>query len=243
MKLTICWMYHDIMNLYGDRGNIAVLEKRCHDRHIDTEVIYCDMGCEYDVSEADIIFLGGGADKEQGILMNDLLKRKNDLQRAMEKGAVFLLICGGYQLFGKYYIDANEQRIEGLNFFDYYTISGKREERCIGNVEIECMLDGQAVRIAGFENHGGQTHGVKTPLGKVIYGKGNNMNDKEEGFYNGQVIGTYLHGPLLPRNPELADLIIQKALELHGESKPLSQLDDTLELQAKKVLCDKLRMR
>ena len=120
MILTIGWMYHDIMNLYGDKGNIMVLKKRCEDRGIDVRISYCDIGDDVDLSAMDLVFFGGGADKEQSSLMRDLLSRKENIQKALDAGVMFLLICGGYQLFGQYYIDANGNRIDALGIFDFF---------------------------------------------------------------------------------------------------------------------------
>lgn len=229
------------MNLYGDRGNLMVLEKRCKDRGIDVEIKYCDIDDKIDLSQMDLIFFGGGADKEQGYLIDDLLKRKANIQQALDKGTIFLLICGGYQLFGKYYVDASGKQIDGLHIFDYYTISGTPQERCVGNIAIHCNFDDEEMILVGFENHGGQTYHVATPLGKVMYGNGNNATEKQEGFYNGQVLGTYLHGPLLPKNPELADLLIKKSLQRNYGEVTLTPLDDTLEFDAKRVMLDRLQ--
>ena len=161
----------------------------------------------------------------------------------MEQGTFILLICGGYQLFGQYYISANNEKIEGLKFFDYYTETGSNGTRCIGNIAIECTLDDTSYTVVGFENHGGQTRNVSTPFGKVLSGCGNSFNDTYEGFYNGQVLGTYIHGPLLPKNPKVADFIIYKALKKRYpqlKMEDLQPLDDTLEIQAHNVILHKL---
>lgn len=139
MKLKVCWMYHDIMDLYGDKGNMMVLTKRCKDRGIDIEIDTCAIGEKKDLSKFHLMFLGGGADKEQHMLIDDLLARKSNIQKAMDNNTFIFLVCGGYQLFGQYYIDANNEKIEGLKFFDYYTESGDNGKRCIGNIAIQCL--------------------------------------------------------------------------------------------------------
>lgn len=244
MQLKVCWMYHDIMDLYGDKGNIMVLQKRCLDRGIAITVETCTIGQEMDLTQFDLLFLGGGADREQALLIEDLLARRENIQKAMEQNTFILLICGGYQLFGQYYIAADGTRIEGLKFFDYYTEAGNNYERCIGNIAIECDLDGHKITAVGFENHGGQTRNVSLPLGSVLSGFGNNVEDHQEGFYNGGVLATYMHGPLLPKNPEIADFIIYKSLTKRYPNLTLDSLvslDDTFEKLAKQRMLERLR--
>lgn len=240
MEVKILWMYHDVMDLYGDRGNIRVLKKRCADRQIDCIVDTCGIGESKTISDYDLFFVGGGADREQSILYRDLVKRKGDIEAAIAEGTFVLLICGGYQFFGKYYLDNQGQRIDGLGLFDYYTQSDARVGRCIGNIAIKADLDGEIVKVVGFENHGGQTMGVMTPFGKVLKGHGNIYQGEAEGFYNGEVLATYMHGPLLPKNPEVADFIIKKALHKRYGTVELKPLDDELELQAKQVMLKRL---
>lgn len=240
MNLKILWMYHDLMDLYGDKGNIQVLKKRCLDRKIECVVDTCSLGEEKDCCDYDLIFIGGGADKEQGILVQDLLSRKENIKKAMEEKSFVLLICGGYQMFGQYYIDSDGHRIEGLHFFDYYTEAASKNRRCIGNIVVEANIDGKNYEIVGFENHGGQTKNVTSPLGKVIQGHGNTFENGFEGFYNGQVLGTYMHGPLLPKNPEIADLIIKKALNKRYQEVSLSMLNDELEQKAHKIMSQRI---
>ncbi len=213
MECKVCWMYHDIMDLYGDKGNIMTLKKRCLDRDIDFKVTTCAIGQEEDLLSYDLVFLGGGADKEQMSLIPDLLSRKENIQKALDEKTFFLLICGGYQLFGQYYIAADHSKIEGLGFNSYYTDTGSQGSRCIGNIVIEANLDGMQTKIIGFENHGGQTLNVSNPLGKVLKGCGNAFGAGWEGYYDGRMLGTYLHGPLLPKNPVVADFVIYKALK------------------------------
>lgn len=236
-------MYHDIMDLYGDKGNMMVLRSRCEQRGIAVTIDTLSIGDERDLTMYDLLFLGGGADKEQMILIEDLLKRKDNISDAMNQGTFVLLICGGYQLFGQYYINADNEKIEGLKFFDYYSDTGSNGTRCIGNIAIRCKLDDQTILAVGFENHGGQTKQVSQPLGEVLSGYGNSFDGKREGFYNGQVLATYMHGPLLPKNPEIADFVIYKSLKKQNPNliiTDLSKLDDTLELQAKKHMLKRL---
>ena len=156
------------------------------------------------------------------------------------------MICGGYQLFGQYYISADNEKIEGLKFFDYYTTTGSNGTRCIGNIAIRCNLDGHEITAVGFENHGGQTCNVATPLGKVISGYGNSFDSGYEGFYNGSVLGTYMHGPLFPKNPEIVDFVIYKSLKKNHpdvQLEDLIQLDDTLEEKAKEAMLKRLQVQ
>ena len=238
MKLKVLWMYHDLMDLYGDKGNIQVIKMRCALRGIECVVDTCTLNEAKDIRGYDLLFIGGGADKEQSLLVQDLLSRKQNIKEAMEKGTFVLLVCGGYQLFGQYYLDGDGQKIEGLGFFDYYTESATRDVRCIGNIAIEVNVEGKKFKAVGFENHGGQTKNVSYPLGRVLSGHGNSFHDGFEGFYNGQVLGTYMHGPLLPKNPKLADLIIQKALFKNYGDVTLKALDDTLEEKAQQVMLE-----
>lgn len=244
-KIRVCWMYHNIMDLYGDKGNMMVLKKRCEQRGIACEIETLEIGQEIDLTAFDLLFLGGGADREQVLLMQDLLNRKQQIADAMAQGTFIVLICGGYQLFGQYYIAADGTKIEGLKFFDYYTEAGSNYQRCIGNIAIAAELDGIAATIVGFENHGGQTRNVKTPFGKVLSGYGNNQEEQAEGFYNGQVLGTYMHGPLFPKNPMIADFVIYKCLKKQDskfEFRDLTKLDDSLEQKAREVILRRLHI-
>lgn len=239
LEIKVCWMYHDIMDLYGDKGNMMVLKKRCEDRNIQFDLDTCAIGESKDLSNYDLLFLGGGADKEQISLIPDLLSRKQNIQKAINEHTFVLLICGGYQLFGQYYVAADGSKIKGLGFYDYYTETGKEKSRCIGNVIIEADLDGYKTDIIGFENHGGQTLGVTNPLGKVLHGCGNSFDARYEGFYDGKILGTYLHGPLLPKNPFVADFVILKALQKkHPELtlQDLKPLENDFEKKAREVL-------
>jgi CobQ-like glutamine amidotransferase family enzyme len=241
MDLKVLWMYHDVMDLYGDRGNIRVLEMRCKARGIDVSVETCGVGGDKKISDFDLLFIGGGADREQNIVCGDLLGRKSEIVNAMDSGTFALLICGGYQFFGKHYIDNENRIIEGLGILDYATESDPGVGRCIGNIEVEAELDGEKMTLVGFENHGGQTKGVKTPLGKVIIGHGNVYRGEYEGYYDGRALATYMHGPLLPKNPEVADFVIRKALKKRHGDVALALLDDKLEHAAKDAVREMIR--
>lgn len=240
MNLRVLWMYHDLMDLYGDKGNIEVLKYRCKNRGIDITVDTCTIGEKVDISSYDLFFMGGGADKEQNLIYDDLLIRKEQILEAMHQNTAFLLICGGYQLFGKYYKDQDGSVLEGLGIFDYYTEATERSNRCIGNIVIETEMDGQKIKVVGFENHGGQTKNVTTPFGKVLYGHGNEFRSSSEGFMNDTVLATYMHGPLLPKNPKIADNILIRALKKRYGAVTLDPLDDTLENKAAEVMFKRL---
>lgn len=242
MELKILWLYHDVMDLYGDTGNICVLRKRCEDRGIKVTVDTCGIGENKDFNNYHLIFMGGGADKEQSILYEDLINKKDNIISAINNNTFILLICGGYQLFGKYYIDNSGNKIDGLGIFDYYTSSDENVGRCIGNVALEVNLDGDRFSVVGFENHGGQTHNVDKPFGKVLSGHGNEYQSQYEGYYDGHVLGTYVHGPLLPKNPKLADFIIKKSLSKTYSDVELEALDDELEEKGHQVILDRLNI-
>ena len=240
MNLKILWMYHDLMDLYGDKGNAEVLRRRAEKRGITVTLDTCTIGEKVNIDDYDLFFMGGGADREQNLIYDDLLSRKENILEAMAHGTAFLLICGGYQLFGKYYRDQDGNTINGLSIFDYYTEATDRANRCIGNIAIEVQLDGETFKAVGFENHGGQTKGVTSPFGRVLSGHGNMYRSEYEGFVNEQVIATYLHGPLLPKNPRIADAIIRRALKKRYGEVTLQPLDDTLEECARNVMLKRL---
>lgn len=185
--------------------------------------------------------LVGGADNEQSILSNDLIKYKDNIKEAIQNGVFFLLICGAYQLFGKYYKDVDGNIIPGLEIFDYYTEAiSDRKKRCIGNIVIDVNLNDFNTKVIGFENHGGQTFNILSPFGKVLFGNGNKFGDTEEGYFEKNVIATYLHGPLLSKNPELCDYIIKYCLERkYNENISLKPLDDKFEQLCRSQLLDR----
>lgn len=238
--LRILWMYHDLMDLYGDKGNAEVLRVRAQKRGIDVTLDTCTIGQQRDIRDYDLFFLGGGADREQELIHEDLLSRKEQIKEAMAEKTAFLLICGGYQLFGKYYKDQDGTVVEGLGFFDYYTVASDRSHRCIGNIAVETTMDGETFKAVGFENHGGQTKNVSTPFARVLSGHGNEHRSGYEGFMNDQVLATYMHGPLLPKNPKIADKILQRALRKRHGDVELKPLDDTIEYKAQEVMLKRL---
>lgn len=242
MKEIKClYLYHDMLDLYGDSGNIQVLKYRCDKRNIKFSVDNYKMGDEApDFESYDIVFAGGGADSEQNILSEDLMRYKENIKSAVEKGVFFLLICGAYQLFGSYYKDLDGNIIPGLEIFNYYTESvPDPKKRCIGNIVTSVEIDKESTEVIGFENHGGQTYNVETPFGKVLYGNGNKSQDTEEGFFIKNVIATYLHGPLLSKNPHISDYIIKYCLERkYEESITLEKLDDSFEEKCREQLID-----
>lgn len=229
MKITIGHLYPDLLNLYGDRGNIACMEKRCHWRGIGAETIEFNTGDTIDFSKLDIVLLGGGSDREQAIVCRNLLKIQSRFKEYVEDGGVVIAVCGGYQLLGKYY-KTMDAMIEGLDLVDIYTEQG--EGRLIDNIVLQSEL--AEMPVVGFENHGGRTYlNGNRPFGKVLYGAGNDGESGYEGVIYKNVIGTYLHGPLLPKNPQICDHLLTKALERkYGEEITLSPLDDSQEKEA-----------
>ena len=243
MNVKILWMYHDLMDLYGDKGNIEVLRYRCEKRGIECVVDTCAIGQEVTISDYDLFFMGGGADREQNLIFADLLGRKESIAEAMAEKTAFLLICGGYQLFGKYYKDQDGVIVEGLGFFDYYTESSDRDHRCIGNIAVMAAMDGEVFQAVGFENHGGQTKNVATPFARVLKGHGNTYDGGYEGFVTDQVLATYMHGSLLPKNPRVADLVLKRALRRRYGAVELEPLDDTLEKKARDTMLNRLGVK
>lgn len=242
-KLKLLHMYPNVLDLYGDSGNVEVLRYRCAQRGITLEVYQHLMNKpdNTDFSDMDIIYLGGGADYEQQLLADDLMSCKDRIFKAYENKVFLLMICGGYQLLGKYYKDSNGERIPGLGLFSYHTeASTNKRDRCIGNIIVETELVGKKYKVIGFENHGGQTADVKTPFGKVLHGNGNVRSGETEGYCEERVIATYLHGPLLSKNPQLADYIISKALERQGADSTLAPINDKLEEACRKELLTRL---
>ena len=241
-ELKILYLYPDILELYGDYGNIQVLKYRLEKRGYKAIIEKYSIGDkEPDFKNYDLVFAGGGADQEQSILAKDLIKYKDNIKEAVNNGVFFLLICGAYQLFGKYYKGVEGNIIPGLEIFNYYTEAiENRKKRCIGNIVIEANLNGEKTKIIGFENHGGQTFDIDTPFGDVLFGNGNKFGDSKEGFSLKNVIATYLHGPLLSKNPELADYIISHCLNRkYNEDIKLEPLNDDFENLCRKQLLDR----
>lgn len=250
MKLIIGYLYPDLMNIYGDTGNVITLQKRCQWRGIEAEVKLISQNSELISGECDLYFFGGGQDQSQGVVAKDLIKKGKVLKGEVDRGAPLLSICGGYQLLGEYYQPHEGDKLEGLGIFPAYTEAS--DTRMIGNIVIETSVlssqssdspntDSKAILkseyLVGFENHSGKTYLKKDgePLGRVKRGFGNNGKDRTEGCIYKNAIGCYMHGSLLPKNPQLTDWLIQKALEVkYGEPVELEPLDDSLELQAQK---------
>lgn len=226
MKLTIGHLYPDLLNLYGDRGNIQCFAKRLQWRGIDADIVSCPSGNRIDFEKFDIVLLGGGSDREQEIVCQYLKEVRRDFKDYAEDGGVVLAVCGGYQLLGNYYKTASKT-IEGLGILDIYTEWSPK--RLIQNI----ILKNPFFRnpIVGFENHGGRTYiGDYAPFGKVLSGLGNTGRSGYEGVTYKNIIGTYLHGPLLPKNPEICDHLLKKALiRKYGKSIRLTALPDSLE--------------
>ena len=232
-RFVVGWLYPDLMNIYGDRGNILTLLKRAEWRGFDARAIDLGRGVVEGIEEVDVFFFGGGQDREQALVYDDLIELKQEpMEAAVANGSVVLAVCGGYQLLGHYYQTAEGERFPGIGLIDVRTEAGKK--RFIGDVVVDSTIEGIApATLVGFENHSGRTYlgaGAR-PLGKVRLGSGNNGSDGTEGCIQGGVIGTYLHGSLLPKNPQLADYLIRRALSRRGMDE-LAPLDDSTELAA-----------
>jgi lipid II isoglutaminyl synthase (glutamine-hydrolysing) len=227
-RLRVCALYPDLMNIYADRGNLLLLEQRCRWRGIDFSVTASTIGDPLDSEGADLYYMGGGQDRDQRLCADDLAERKrDDLHAAAERGAVILAVCGGYQLLGHSY-ELDSETLPGAGLVDLVTVRALGP-RLIGNVAIEVELEPGSRRVlAGFENHGGRTSlgPAATPLGRVLNGHGNDGRSGFEGVRRDNVIGTYLHGPLLPKNAWFADWLIAMAV---GLELPLAPLEDELE--------------
>ncbi len=246
LKLRVLALYPELMNIYADRGNMVLLERRCAWRGIGFSLKAATLGDALDPAAADLYYIGGGQDRDQRLCAYDLADKKREaLHEAAAGGAVILAVCGGYQLLGHSY-ELGAETLPGVGLLDLHTVraengsDGHGAGRLIGNVAIELELElersaGPLV-LAGFENHGGRTYlgSSEQPLGKVIRGFGNNGKDGFEGARRGKVIGTYLHGPLLPKNVWFADWLIETAL---GLEQPLEPLDDELEQLAHAAAC------
>jgi hypothetical protein len=259
-KIVLNHMYSKNLNIYGDLGNIIALQYHAENLGVGLEIVHTEIGTK--IFEADIYFVGGGQDRDQMLVYRDLLKRKNFLLDELESDKVFLTVCGGYQLFGNYFLDSQNRMIEGLGLLDFETraLDDKVTSRCIGNIVVEMNeefikhwgIDKNFSKyLVGFENHGGQTFlssGLNV-IGNVVRGFGNNTKEKKEGCWYKNFIGCYMHGSLLPKNPHLARTLILKALSFRYSGKPnvhpgsdsgfgqndgLTHLD--LELQAHKAI-------
>ncbi len=237
LKITVGHLYPKQLNLYGDMGNIITLKKRCEWRGIDFE--YTEINPGDKIPSCDLYFIGGGQDKEQTEVAKYLYEQKDYLTEKRDNGAVFLGICGGYQLFGHYYQPFEGEKLLGISLLDAYTVAGKK--RFIGNVTARTAFL-NPVTLVGFENHSGLTYlqGDTIPLAILTVGNGNNGQDNTEGARFKNVFGTYLHGSLLPKNPHLADYLITLALEArYKDTIELTPLDDKLEYIAHRAVVEK----
>lgn len=238
MKLEIAFLYHDLMNIYGDRGNIITLSQRARWRGIETTVTELSVGDPVDPDKYDFYFFGGGQDKEQYAVADDLKGEKGAaLKEGAANGAVFLAVCGGYQLLGHYYRPDNGPDLLGIGLLDVHTIAGNK--RCIGNVIIQSEFG----TLVAFENHSGKTYlGPQArPLGRSEIGYGNNAEDGNEGAIQNNVFGCYLHGSLLPKNPHFADHLLKLALQRRYGPVELTPLDDTVEMAAHRAALQRAR--
>ena len=256
MEIRICHLYPEVLNLYGDRGNILCMQRRLAWRGIESTVTLLPIGEKADLTQFDLFFIGGGQDFEQEVLLEDLNRGKaDDIRAAIEDGKTFLTICGGYQMLGHYYETADGSKCEFLGAVDLYTKAGPN--RMIENYAFQLTDDLGGSIVVGFENHGGRTYlgdGVK-PLGHVIAGGGNNGEDKTEGVHYKNVFGTYSHGPVLPKNPDFCDEILRSALtrkygtaellpeeaDQAGATTILAPLPDEFELLAHDSVLEKIR--
>jgi lipid II isoglutaminyl synthase (glutamine-hydrolysing) len=235
MKVTVGHLYPDYLNIYADRGNIAVLTERARLRGHELAVVPMGIG-DAVPGGIDLFYVGGGQDREQALVSHDLAGKGDALRAAVDAGAAFLAVCGGYQLLGRFYRDRSGEELPGIGLLPLHTVAGER--RMIGDVLLDCGWAGET--LAGFENHAGRTsldEGAE-PLGRVVAGFGNDGRSGFEGCRQGRVYGTYLHGPLLPRNPWFADRLLADALGVE-----LEPLDDALEAQAHAVSAERARSR
>lgn len=256
LQLQLTHLYPKEMNIYGDRGNIITLQRRAQWRGIELKVV--ELGLKQKLAESDMYFMGGGQDNDMFAVFEDLIKsKKTAIEKEVAKGKVFLLICGAFQLFGKFFLDASARKINGLGILPVETKApgDQVKDRCLGNlvseIEPELLIEIEGAyenilssTLVGFENHSGQTYSLvknMQALGRVRYGKGNNAEEKLEGFRFKNIFGSYSHGSILPKNPHLADLLIYLALQnKYGDHFEWPQLNDDIEWQAHLVMKDRL---
>ena len=241
--IRVAHLYPDYLNIYADRGNIAVLARRAAWRGHELRVSAVSVGDELRAGEHDLIYVGGGQDREQALVAVDLAAKADAVALAVADGAAVLAVCGGYQLLGRFYRDRDGRELPGIALLPLHTIAGER--RMIGDVLLDCGWAGRT--LVGFENHAGRTvleHGAE-PLGRVVSGFGNDGESGFEGCRDGRVVGTYLHGPLLPRNPWFADWVLSQALAhaTGGDPPELEPLADELEAEAHEVASQRARSR
>jgi lipid II isoglutaminyl synthase (glutamine-hydrolysing) len=245
VRIVVGHLYPDYLNIYADRGNIAVLARRAAWRGHDLEVHEVSVGDTLEPGAHDLLYIGGGQDREQALVAEDLVTKREAIHAAVDDGAAVLAVCGGYQLLGRGYRDFHGVNLPGIGLFPHETVAG--ETRMIGDVLLECELEpGIRRTLAGFENHVGRTKldGGAEPLGRVVAGFGNDGESGFEGCRVGRAVGTYLHGPLLPRNPWFADWVLAQALAHRGGEAPqFEALADELEAQAHAVSAARARSR
>jgi CobQ-like glutamine amidotransferase family enzyme len=245
VKIVVGHLYPDYLNIYADRGNMAVLERRAAWRGHELEVRAISVGEPVEPGVQDLFYVGGGQDREQALVAEDLQRKEAGIRAAVEGGAAFLAVCGGYQLLGRSYLDFHGAELPGIGLLPFDTVAG--ETRMIGDVLLECELEPGVVRtLAGFENHAGRTRldAGAQPVGRVVAGFGNDGESGYEGCRSGRVVGTYLHGPLLPRNPWFADWLLAQALAHRGgEAVELTPLPDALETEAHAVSAGRAKTR
>ncbi len=243
MDLVLAHLYPQRMNLYGDRGNVLALQYRAAKRGLNFRVVDLEIGEGVDWREVDMVFMGGGEDSHQAMIYEDFLERKSGLSEALSDGLPMLAVCGAYQLLGHEYVTADGHKLEGIGYLNITTRPGGK--RAIGDVVCESTLSVNPKTLVGFENHGGQTflgEGA-TPLARVRLGHGNNGEDGTEGAVQGHTIGTYLHGSLLPKNPQLTDLLIFWAVtRREGDDALIAPLDASWELAAHDVILKRVKI-
>jgi lipid II isoglutaminyl synthase (glutamine-hydrolysing) len=246
VKVVVGHLYPDYLNIYADRGNIAVLERRAAWRSIGFDYRAVGIGEPVRPGEHDLLYVGGGQDREQALVAADLTLKGEEIREAVAGGTALLAVCGGYQLLGRFYRDREGAELPGIGLFPHHTVAGER--RMIGDVLLECWLEpGERRSLAGFENHAGRTllDAGAEPLGRVVAGFGNDGESGFEGCRLERAVGTYLHGPLLPRNAWFADWLLARALAHHtgGEPPELEPLDDDLEDEAQEVSAGRAKAR
>lgn len=237
--LSVCHLYPDLLKGYGNRGNILAFMKRCQWRNIPVRLLEVNHGDDIDFNEIDFLYIGSGGEREQGLVLEALRPKRELLAQAIEQGLVILAIGSGYQILGHSYPTSNGELVSGLGLLDFETRTGQR--RLTGNAAVELQLGNKTIIITGFENHAGRTYlGDIAPFGKVLAGSGNNNQDAYEGARYKNVFCSYLYGPLLPKNTQLTDYLIELALHRRGKQLYLSPLDDSLEQQAQQVMLQRL---
>jgi CobQ-like glutamine amidotransferase family enzyme len=245
MRIRVGHLYPDYLNIYADRGNIAVLERRAAWRGHELAVDAIGVGDRVEPGAHDLLYVGGGQDREQALVAHDIAGKGEALRDAVAGGAAFLAVCGGYQLLGSFYRERSGAELPGAGVLPLHTVAGER--RMIGDVLLECEFEaGKRRTIAGFENHAGRTilEAGAEPLGRVVAGFGNDGSSGFEGCRSGRVVGTYLHGPLLPRNPWLADWLLAQAIAHRtGETASFELLGDELEAKAHSVAAARAKSR